>query len=481
MSRADIFEASAVFVTASLMAWLVLQQSPGQLDPDAWYHMQVSREIAASLLWFDIPWLPYTVLGEAGPDHHWLWHLLWAPFASLFDAELALQLSVVAGFAMVPTGLCVFLRWQQVPAAGLWALLAVTAAVVVPGRFLMLRAQNLALLLVLASLWSLVTRQRIGSLVLGFVFMASYHGALILAPISALYLFLVRVKQGQWDWLTPAWMGAGVALGLLLTPWPIDNIEYLLFHTLFKTSVGDDGMAGTEWSMLSPIDLFTQAWFAHCLLLLGVLWGWRRESNQLFPSLILAVTLLFAFLFVGAWRFVEYYAPLAIVTAAVYLRSSPWSVWRRYALLFAALLMTAWPAWRLLERAPRFDSMLYATLGQYLSEHAEPGELVVNTHWPDFPMLLWSAPRQRWAIGLDASYLAYASPERFRFWWQLGAQNPGDAKAVINSVGTQFNSRWLAVNRAHQPLIALLDGSERARVVAESPQVLLFQLDLDLQ
>ncbi len=478
MKRSDLAQLLAVFGLSLVFAWLLLAQRGGQLDPDTWYHFLMSRQLAQGQLWVDISWLPYTVLGAAGPDHHWLWHLLLAPLTRFSTPVFAIQLATSVAFALVPTTIAAFLMRSGVRYAGLWALLAVAAAVVVPGRLMMLRAQNLALLLVLASMAVLYLRKPLLSLLLGFVFMSSYHGALVLAPIAGVYLAACYFSRQTLDWRGPAWMAVGVMVALLMTPWPGQNISYLLFHTLYKTTTDIPGMAGTEWLQLAPLEVLQQAWPAH-LLLLAAGWlgwsGWRRDKLSL---LLMGVTLLFLGLFVGSWRFVEYYAPLAVITAAViYTRhGKPVAPAALASMLLALLLLTGWQAGRLINSAPRFDVADYREVSQFLVEHAARGELVVNSHWPDFPMLLWPDGAFRFVAGLDASYLAFADQPRFALWWQLAAPNfpwPGDIALLVQET---FDSRWLVVNRGHVLLLERLESSQHARKAAESKAVVLFEI-----
>jgi len=469
-----------VFLGSGAWAWLVMAAAPGQLDPDTYFHFLVSRQLADGKLWLDIGWLPFTVLGEAGPDHHWLWHLLLAPLTLAGEPDFALQVTGAVAFAAVPAVLTAILQVLGVRYAGLWALLAVFSASVLPGRLLMLRAQNLALLLVLASLLCLHSRRLLALGLLGFIFMAAYHGAVVLAPLGLIYLAQRWWFDRRVD-LTPVLaLGGGATLALLLTPWPGQNIEYLLFHTLYKTSLTLPGTAGTEWLQLPFSALVTQAWMAHLLLLLATglfVYRYRKEpASQRLPALLLISVLLFLALFANSWRFLEYYAPLAVVAAAVVL--SGFAQLQRYVPWVLAVLLVggAWQAGQAISRAERYDTADFAEIRDYLEEHADAGEIVLNSHWPDFPLLLWPEGRQRYVAGLDASYLAFEDPKRFLLWWQLAAAElelEGDISSVI---AESFDTRWVVVNRGNALLADRLRASPGAILVAASARAELFLL-----
>jgi hypothetical protein len=83
----------ALGVGAAVFAALVWKLLPADavLSLDGFYHFTIAR-----LMWetgpvVGVTWLPLTVLGEAGPDHHWLWHLLLAPFGAVEDPVLGMN------------------------------------------------------------------------------------------------------------------------------------------------------------------------------------------------------------------------------------------------------------------------------------------------------------------------------------------------------------------------------------------------------
>src|SRR5204863_4141191 len=123
-------------------------------DYDGHYHLMVAHWIAAHGLWTDIPWLPFTVLGERGPDHQWLWHLALLPFTWISDPAQALVWAAAFNGAATTAVAAFVLRLLGVPAAPVFAVLALSAGVAVPTRFMMLRAQNVAVIYMLLAVWA---------------------------------------------------------------------------------------------------------------------------------------------------------------------------------------------------------------------------------------------------------------------------------------------------------------------------------------
>ena len=59
-------EAAAVFALSLVLFRWQIERWEGVPDFDGHYHLRVVQWIAHHGLWADIPWLPFTVLGESG-------------------------------------------------------------------------------------------------------------------------------------------------------------------------------------------------------------------------------------------------------------------------------------------------------------------------------------------------------------------------------------------------------------------------------
>ncbi|MEE4191349.1 MAG: hypothetical protein V2I66_07205, partial [Halieaceae bacterium] len=230
------------------------------LSVDVFYHFVVAEEIRSQGLWADIPWLPFTVLGEAGTDHHWLFHLLIVPFTWLDDRVWGLKLSVVLLAVLALAAVHQLFRRLAIPHPFLFAALAMSASLDLPGRFLMLRAQTLALVLFLLA-FLLARDRRYGALLLvSMLFMLSYHGALFVVAIAGLFVLVDLCLDRTLDARLGIAVGAGLLLGTLFSPWFPDNVEYLLFHVLFKGGNADPGLVGSEWFPPSLKELWLLSW-----------------------------------------------------------------------------------------------------------------------------------------------------------------------------------------------------------------------------
>jgi len=483
-----IAEAAVVFlVTLVFFRWTILQWN-GFLDFDGHYHHMIAQwMVAQRAFWLDIPWLPFTVLGERGPDQHWLWHLLLVPFGYFSDQDQGLIWAAACNGAATAAILAFVMRMLGIPAAPVFAVLAITTAAVMPYRLMMLRAQNIAIIFMVLSVWA-IARRRHGTLgLLAFLFMQSYHGAIVLVPIAAIGCVLGSVAERRLV-LTPLIaVAAGELLALLLNPWYPANFEYLFFHVLFKESGTTSGaylssLVGTEWYPPGWRKVLLSAWPAHLTLAAALAaLAWRmRGSKDVRPGpdtlLAVGVAALSLMLYLGSSRFAEYYVPFACLAAGLAVRDA-WTPVRRERLRAAVL-----GAWALVAASfglssaisvPVMPADYLASIGTRLAGISRPGEVIFNSGWADFPALLWRADRLRYVNGLDGHYLAYRDPARFAVWISLGAGMVEDPAYAIEAV---FGARFAVVFNRHPALAGQLRASERAILLLESRDGWLFEI-----
>ncbi len=474
LNRRAFIEVAAVFAIALVYFRWQVGHWQGVPDFDGHYHLRVIQWIAHEGLWSDIPWLPFTVLGERGPDHHWLWHVALLPLAWLPDQQALLWGAAVNG-ALAVAAIALVMRLLGVPAAPLFAVLAVTAGTLMPMRLMMLRTQNAAVVYMMLAVWAMA-RERYKTLgVIAFLFMESYHAGVIMGPMAAIGC-LVRSSTERRVVLTPlVAVGAGLSAALLVSPWFPRNIEYLMFHLFFKTPhslLGDQvsSLIGTEWYPPGWARLALEAWPAH-LMLAAALIAFRRLRADTW--LAIGVALLSLWLYWQAARFAEYYVPFAALAAGLAARDMQVNG-RRYVAalaLWAAIAGSVGILGAAHTRLMAADHL--ARVGAGLRELGRPGDIVFNSSWSDFMALVWWADTFRYVNGLDGHYLAYRDPARFALWLAAGAGVLDDPAGVIVAA---FGARFAVVAKSHERLAEQLMHSKRAVLRVASPSGWLFEL-----
>jgi hypothetical protein len=485
--RRATLEAAALFVAALLFFRWKLGQWQGFADYDGHFHLMVAHWIADQGLWTDLPWLPFTVLGERGPDHQWLWHLALVPFTWIADPAEALAWAAAANGAATAAVAAFVMRLLGVPAAPVFAVLALTAGIAVPERFMMLRAQNAAVIYMMLAVWAMARLRHKALAALAFLFLESYHAAIVLLPM-ALIGAAARSYDARRLVVTPfVAVAAGMTLALIVSPWFPRNIDYLLFHTLFKTADPVRGeqvsaLIGTEWYPSAWINIWWQAWPAHLMLGAGLAaLAWRRYREPAFRPgvdtlMAIGTAALSLYLYYEAVRFAEYYVPFAVFAAGLAARDVGLSfpLWRLRTALFALWTLAASSVGvAALEGVTRLPPDYLARAGARINELGRPGEVVFNSLWSDFVALVWWAPAFRYINGLDGHYLVYGDRARAAIWLALLFGMAEDPATVM--IGA-FGARFAVIARQHAKLAEQLLKNPRAVLLLTGPEGWLFEL-----
>jgi hypothetical protein len=239
---------ACVMAVSALYAAVLLALRPGyQVSADSQYHFSVAREIASGSWVPDVArGLPFTVLRDMPVDHYWGYHVLLAVFAAGRDPEWGMKVATVVLFAAVCVSMYSFLRARRVAHAWAWALLPMLLSTQ-DWRFLQLRGGQLIVPLLfgmmhLAFFEERKVVRRVGLVLIAYVAMLSYQGALVLLAFhvggtAALVALRPSDARGGRLW-EPALTALGLCLGLAINPYMdarASTFRFAAFH------VGDMG------------------------------------------------------------------------------------------------------------------------------------------------------------------------------------------------------------------------------------------------
>jgi hypothetical protein len=483
-------ETTLVFVAAAVGLGWVIFPLDGFLGPDTYYHFR----LAAEGPWDGISALPLTLLAENGPDHHLLWHVFLIPFTWASDPFTGMQWGVVITGALVPAGLYVFARKMAIPWAWLIVFLAVVGATIMPGRLVMLRAQNIAILLMAWSLWVLVKKQYKLLGLVAFIFMGTYHGAVLLGPVTFIYVTVIAFYERRFAWQPLAYAALGGLLGLIISPFFPRTFEYLFFHTIY--TVPEAGLStggGSEWSSLPWEMILTHGWPIHVALLTTLVFTFithRKKPGASFlqadTMLVLAVTVMTLVMYKSSHRFAEYYNPFGILASGLVLRDGlarvTLPVWGKGMVVVVMLALAVPGAIRgvgVIERRSVYTPDKYAQISAVLAKEATQGDMVFNSAYHDFPLLYFHQPKMNYVIGLDTHYLSYTEPSLYGNWNWIGQEvTVAEANDPAPIIRKRFNARWAVVDHHKDALAQRLIKSPHAELKLATQWGWLFRLEL---
>jgi hypothetical protein len=328
--------------------------------------------------------------------------------------------------------------------------------------------------------------------IVAFLFTESYHGAVVIGLIVVAVVAAQALHDRQVRTRLVFASIVGVAAGLLLSPWFPANVRYMLFHTVFKTTQASMALVGNEWLPVTWMHILLESWPAHAILASGLAMatmaarrdarGWRVVAPDTLAALAISVAFLAMYKF--GWRFVEYYAPFAVLSAALAWRDAlvadtparrPLRQRGLAAVLVALIALGMWVGGQRVGSAltNRFDA--YADMMKYVEAH-DPQPMVFNASWSDFQQMFYWADRARFVAGLDGHYLLYGDLERFRLWHAFTTGEAASREGNAHAIRTAFNARWVVLPRGYARMSEALSRDPDARLVISTADGFLFEL-----
>ncbi|MDT5272861.1 MAG: hypothetical protein QOH49_5047 [Acidobacteriota bacterium] len=454
-SRAALLVVGAILIGA--VFWY-LQFSTGSLccgDYDAYYHFRWSRMLWEGMRTGHFPptfdALPLTTLNPKDyVDHHFLFHVLQIPFTFFSDFQTGAKIGTWL-FACLAVFSCYWLLVRQrVSYPLVWLVAIVGSSAPFLYRMNMGKAMSVSIVLLVAGIHLLFERRYRWMLPLAFVFALTYDMVFLLWAV-VFFWFVVTVWREQALNREVAWAAAalglvfvGTVLGFVINPYFPHNLQLLYEHLIIKLTPSDfTTTVGSEWYPYSTWEFLGNCGVALAAMFVGYLSfkDSASEGRQRAFLLMLFSTLLM--LANMRWRrFSEYFPPFAVLFAAfaaeplirraraLYTSREPVTessetedeprvaeparvenarAWEMILVSTAFVLLAAPLVWYARITAQDISGMagpdMYKGGVEWLSKNTEPGELIVNTDWDDFPKLFFYNPHLAYVSGLDPTYL----------------------------------------------------------------------------
>jgi hypothetical protein len=312
--------------------------------------------------------------------------------------------------------------------------------------------------------------------------------------LAVLYVMAVLLVERRFEFRPLLYVGAGIALGMLVNPYFPDNIFFSIRHMLPKLADATSVRVGNEWypyetGQLLENSLPALAAFAGGVLALGL----SSKKMDVRTAFALLASFLFGLMLFQARRFVEYFPPFALIFAAFAWtpllptpqpaspaggRSSPAHFLRtQYPLLILALaiglgLVRTLPAARsqMMDLKP-YD--LYAGGARWLAQNTPEGELVFQTDWDDFPRLFFYNTHNTYLIGLDPTYMQLYDSKLYDLWVPLVR---GEIQQPSQYISNEFQARYVISDLNHKSFIQRAGADPYMKMVYRDDQCIIFRV-----
>lgn len=457
-------QATTLFVLFLLALTFVQFGAAGLAGNDGYYHARMGQLMRQQGLKPEPPQLPLTILNESAfYDHHLLYHAYLALFAADDPVEdggqslthRAKEASVLMA-TMALVAIWWLLRQQGVAWPWLWALAALAASEAFLYRMSMPRAQSASLLVLTLGLhWLLQKRYRL-LLPLGFVYVWLYNAFPLLLVVAGVYFAAIVLAERRLAWPALTYPAAGILLGIVINPYFPDNVAFMVDHLGPKIWFSDT-LVGNEWYPYETWTLVQNSAVALAAYWLGLLaLGWRRERIDSRTLTLFLLTAVLGLMLLKSRRFIEYFPPFALIFTAFSV-SPLLQAWqqqrpRLHRLLPLALALLLLPLLFSNLRAAR-DFMggsdppdQYAAATLWLKAYSQPGSVIFQTDWDDFPRLFFYDSRQIYTVGLDPTYMENHDPDLFQTWVQI---TRGQVDAPGTVIAGRFNADYVFSDLDH--------------------------------
>jgi hypothetical protein len=465
--------------------------TPSLPDNDGYYHIKLAWLMRTEGLTPDFPWMELTILNaEEYYDHHFLYHVALIPF-TFGDLLAGAKWSAVIFAAIAFLAVWFLFHRQQIPAAWLWALGLLAVSTPFLYRMSVTRAQSLSVgVLALGMLFLLEGKHKwLG--ILSFLYVWMYDAFPLLLAFTVLHAVAILLLEKRLEYRPLLWVGGGMLAGLVINPYFPDNLIFTYHHLLPKLLNTTSISVGNEWYPYETEQLLENSPLALAAIAGGALaLGLTDRKMDVRTAFSLLVALMFGVMLFKARRFIEYFAPFALVFSVfawapilrtemenfVNANSISWLKSRFTHIVLAVLVgvgmyLSIPDARKQVAGSKSYD--LFAGASDWLVQNTEPGERVFNTDWDDFPRLFFYNTHNTYLVGLDPTYMQLYDAELYDDWVEI---TRGNVDQPSQSILKRFSSRYVISDLLHKNFLAKAENDPNLVEVYRDDRSVVFKI-----
>jgi hypothetical protein len=455
------------------MGWIQFG-GPAILDNDGYYHIRWAAMLREN--WPHLPAfkpLPLTTLDDQSyVDHHYLFHVLLIPF-TLGDLRIGGKLAAVVFSSLGIASMFALLVVYRVRYRWLWLAPLFAGSEHFLYRMSMTRAPSWSLALLGVGIYLILRRKHVWVAALSFVFVWSYSLFPLMLIFAATYSITIYLSERRIDLWGALAAAIGIAAGLVINPYFPKNLTLLREHLLMKYTGSYAVDVGVEWYPYETWAMLGISAVAFAVFFLALLaFEYRERVRDLKPLFFLIVSVMFLLLVFKSRRFVEYWAPFAVLFAAftisprlerMNLAGLARTRDRAIAAVAAAVVTTAailwmggciWQARQ--DVKAETDPFAYRGASEWIAANTPPGSMIFNTDWDDFPMLFYYSPKNTYIVGLDPTYLYDRDPELWKLYASITLGNEDNPAPLIRE---KFGAGYVFTDNEHPDFLQIAEDS----------------------
>jgi len=461
-------------------------------DFDGYYHIAWSRMLWNGLRARHLPQftaLPLTTLNARDyVDHHFLFHVFQIPFTWFRDLALGAKIASLV-FAILAVFSCYWLLvTYRIRYALVWLVALLACSTPFLFRLNMAKAPPFAIIYLVLGIYIFFSRKYWFLVPLSFLFTLTYDMFVLLIAATLIWIVVIAWTERRFEWRPLVFVVLGTALGLVVNPYFPRNLVLLYEHLKIKLTLGNfTTKVGQEWYPYSSWEFFGNSVVACVAMVAGYIAFDPADRKRAHHSLFFLIFSTLLMVMTLRWkRIAEYWPPFAVMFAAFSLQ--PWLEGPRS-------VFTRLPSHMLEELQPFLDrhtpsirtdtqelvqlfcaaavavilgGVLFVNLRvtqkdiaesarpshfkagmQWVRSNVQPGEIIFNTDWDDFPRLFYFDPTHRYVSGLDPTYLYDRDRELSELYDRITLGQEKDPGPLIRD---RFGARYIFTDNSDDHL-----------------------------
>lgn len=467
--------------------FIFIQWSATFPDPDSFYHIKMAVLMQKNLIIKTFPWIQFADFTNNFTDHHFLYHIFLVPFVFLFPPLLGGKIATVI-FALIAVGVFyIFLKKWQIKSPLFYTLILLSSAPFI-FRINLAKTSALSLVILLMSLNLLWRKKYLALTAASFLYVWFYGGWSLLLILLFSQIMSELIINKQFNWRATLSIVGGLIGGLILNPYFPEN---LLFYWQQMIQIGlinyqDTIQVGMEWYPYDPLELLANNIFIFLLIILALAFlVYTVRKNQMVNTKKINeefIKIFSLFIFAGilflltlkSQRFVEYFAPFAILAPAFFLNillPENFSFAKEIArslkkenkvnMILITYLITVFVLFFVLNTIRIRDQMTARYHWDYLKNaslwlqnNTLAGSLVFNINWGDWPMLFFHNDQNVYINGLDPTFFYLKDKNLYQEWIKIGR---GEIKEnLAEKIKKGFGAEWVLVKNSETELLSVI-------------------------
>ena len=504
----------AVFISVIAVTVFLHLLSSNIPDPDSFYHIRHAWLYrTTSLTSTAFPWTYFSVIQTFASDIWYGFHLFLLPFSYL-DLILGIRIAGVVLTVLLLLGFYWLGKRHRWELAEFWPFFLLLAVPNTLFNFLAVRPHTLSLFfsLMLLSFAAVGSWQSVFWASFGITF---FHLGLfwivpvivfITCGVQLLEKLIYKDTKVRWHNILSAF--GGMAIGWALRPRPIAaaKLAYVQIVKLLFEKTGDlpltfgkelSPIGGTE--LISTSALFLIFWTAAFVFTVWVIINYPRRLKEMpSPERILflssgLISLLFwgMALFLARRSMVQWVAFGTVFIAMAYTYILP-KDFKKYGLgFFVVVLMAMFPyavyRHNLNMKYVAFEPKEFIEVSEWLKENSNPGDIVFNVHWDNFPSLFLWNQKNYYVGGMDPIFQYEYSPDLYWKFYYLSQDLMtdktcgsfpclrSDLEETYGVLVKDFNAKYIVAEEWRNPkLFRYLEGDPRFEKAFTGPYESVF-------